>query len=380
MSLRIINNLAELEKVKTFWEKRQTNPNCDFEQFRLVCRSRKEVECPYVMALECEGDLCALLCSRLERISFTPRIGYLNPLKIPASVITVIHDGLVGEIDSTAARMMIEHLWSSLSRGEADAVIFSNLSEHSPLMAALMKHAPEWWCEKEPAWSTHRSMALGNEPGFLLKSMRSKHRGWIRKKQKDLESAFPGKVTWKWLNSVDDVADLSARLETLASRTYQRGLGAGFVDNDEHRRRFALFASRHNLRVQLLEIDGNVRAFWIGLVYQGIFHSWATGYDPDLREYEPGTLVLLQLVDELTREGVRTIDFGLGDAHYKERFGDASWREATLMLFAPSPKGFLLRSASGICAFMDHMGRRFLQKAGLTDRVKTGWRRRLADG
>src|SRR5690606_2483245 len=109
--------------------------------------------------------------------------------------------------------------------------------------------------------------------------------------QKELESAFPGRVAWRWLAHCDDVHGLCEALESVATRTYQRGLGVGFFDGTEIRERLALFAGRDQLRVQLLEIDGEVRAFWFGLVYKGVFHSSETGYDPDLRSYEVGSLM-----------------------------------------------------------------------------------------
>jgi len=378
VTFRVIKNLADLKEVKTLWEARQINPNSDFELFQLICQLYKEVKSPYVIVLERNGTPFGILCARLENNFFKPRIGYCSPLKIPAVVLTVIYEGLVGDFDSAAARKVVEHLWSFLVSGEADAVFFNSLSESSPLMSALLDRAPAWWCDKKPVWSIHRSMALGNEPGFLLKNLRSKHRSWIRKKQRELESAFSGKVLWKWLNCIDNVPELTAKLEMVAARTYQRGLGAGFVNDDANRKRLSLFAGRGQLRVQLLEIEGRIRAFWIGTVYRGVFHSWATGYDPDLREYEAGTLVFLRLVDELVHEGIGKLDFGLGDAHYKQRFGDISWREATVTMFAPNPKGFALRSVVGLFAIIDNLSRRFLERSGLLDRVRTGWRRRLS--
>ena len=112
------------------------------------------------------------------------------------------------------------------------------------------------------------------------------------------------------MTSFDDIASLCTRLDGVAGRTYQRGLGAGFFDNEEYRQRFALFARRGQLRVELLEIDGIARAFWFGIVYDGVFHSSETGYDPELREYEVGTLMFIRMSDELAREGVSRLDFG----------------------------------------------------------------------
>ena len=86
----------------------------------------------------------------------------------------------------------------------------------------------------------------------------------------------------------------------------------------------------------------------------------------------------MRMVDELVREGIKKLDFGLGDAHYKQRFGNRSWREATIRLFAPSAKGLTFRSMLGLFGTLDGAARRLLQRTGFLDRLKTGWRTRLA--
>ena len=177
--------------------------------------------------------------------------------------------------------------------------------------------------------------------------MVSKHRSSIRKKQHELESAFPGKASWSWISRFNDVRGLCARLENVAARTYQRSLGAGFIDDEDHRRRFTLFAERGQLRIQLLEIDGRFGLSGLGRSTKAFFIR-ETGYDPDLRRYEPGTLIFIQMVDELAREGVRKLDFGLGDALTNNEFGDQSWGEATFRLFAPTAKGIALRTSMGL--------------------------------
>ena len=379
MAIRTIINVDELESVRVCWEKWQNHPNSDLDHFKLVCHLSSEVECPHITVMEHHNQPCALLIARLEQTSFVPSIGYFKPVRIPAKILTVLYQGLLGpgRLDKEIGKTIIRYLRSFLSSGEADAVVFHNLPEHSLLLQALLLRCPRWLCEKKPAWSTHWSMALPEQPGFLLKRMKSKHRSWIRGRQKKLEAAFPSKISWRWMSHFDNVPELCARLEPVAARTYQRGLGSGFVNDKKHRQRFTLFASRNQLRVQLLEIEGTVRAFWIGTIYKGVFHSSATGYDPDLRIYEPGTLIFIRMVDELVREGIRKIDFGLGNAHYKQRFGNQCWRETTVRLFAPTTKGVALRSSLRLCAILDRAGRHLLQKTGMMDRLKTDWRRLL---
>jgi len=378
--IRIIKTSQELETVRTYWERWQNHTNNDFAQFNLVCQLRSEIESPFVTVIEQNNKPHALLAGRLERTQFAPSIGYLRPVRISAKVIAVIHQGLLAHVDEETARESVHYLWSLLGSGVADAIEFHYLSEHSTLLQALLLYSSPWFCEKKLKWNIHREMDIPAEEGFIEHKVRSKHRSRIRKKQQELESAFPDKVSWRWMSRFDDISVLCARLEEVAARTYQRGLGAGFIDNEEYRQRFALFARRGQLRVQLLEIDGKVRAFWFGFVYQGVFHSSETGYDPDLRKYEVGTLIFIRMADELALEGVRKLDFGLGDAPYKQRFGDHSWREKTVWLFAPTVKGLVLRAMLRLSIMLDSTARQVLQKMGLTDKLKTIWRGRVAKG
>jgi CelD/BcsL family acetyltransferase involved in cellulose biosynthesis len=134
------------------------------------------------------------------------------------------------------------------------------------------------------------------------------------------------------------------------------------------------------LRAQVLEIDGQMRAFDVGIIYNDTFFGSETGFDPDLREFAPGTLVMLRMLDELIQEGVQKVDWGLGDAHYKQQFGNHSWQETTVWLFAPTVKGLTLRSMLRLSIMLDSVARQILGKMGLTDKLKSIWRRRVAKG
>ena len=384
MHIRAIRTLQELAPVRAHWQQWQDHVNNDLAQFELVCRHRTEVESPWVIVIEQDSennrdsDPDALLLGRIERNAFAPSIGYLQPVRMPARVLVVIHQGLLGRLDDAAAGEVIGYLRSQLRSGVADAVAFHHLPEHSPLWRALQAERGTWSSMKAPRWSTHHEMLLPDDGSTVDRKLSAKHRSNMRRHQKALEAAFPGRVVWRWMNDVDDIAALCAHLEPLAARAYQRALGAGFFDDDDHRRRYGLFARRGQLRVQLLEIDSKVRAFWIGSIYSGVFNLSETGYDPDLREFKVGTQLFIRLADALAQEGVRRLDFGLGDAPYKARFGDRSWRETPAWLFAPTAKGVAMMLLLKLSLAIDAGARRLVQHAGLTDRIKTGWRRRKA--
>jgi len=376
MTITSIRTLQGLDLVRPEWEQWQRHTNQDLAQFELVCRLRPEVESPFVTVLERDGQVQALLIGRLERTTVSPAIGYLSPVHVPARVLAVLHEGVLGPMDEGSAVEAVRSLLALLRSGGADAVAFHHLAEQSPLLSALQREAGAGLFMRASRWSTHREMVLAGSGSFVQQKLNSKHRASFRKRQKALEAAFPGRVEWRWMTRFDDIDGLCARLEAVATRTYQRGLGAGFVDNDEHRQRFSLFARRGQLRVQLLEIDGSVRAFWYGTVYGGTFHSSETGYDPDLREFEVGTLMFIRMADALMDEGIRRLDFGIGDAPYKARFGDRSWREAPAWLFAPTAKGVGLMVALRAAQALDGAARAVLERAGWAERLKSAWRRR----
>ena len=376
MTIGIFKAFEELEAVRTDWEKWQSHPNNDFAQFKMICGLRSEVESPCVAVIKQDGQPNALLAGRLEHTQFAPSIGYTRPMSISARVITILHQGVLGQMDDEAAVKSVEVLWSLLRSGMADAVEFHYLSDDSALLKALRLHRPGWLCQKQPRWAIHWEMNLP-DGAFIERKVRAKHRTGIRRKERDLEAAFPGKVSWRWMSRFDDISGLCGRLEEVAAVAYQRGLGSGFRDNEEFRRRLTLFAGRGQLRVQLLEIDGRIRAFWYGFLYRDVFHLSETAYDPDLSKYEVGTMIFIRLNDELVKEGVRKLDFGIGDAPYKRRFGDRSWKEGTVWLFAPTAKGVVLRSYSGLSTTVDQFGRKLVEQMGALNRFKTNWRRRL---
>jgi hypothetical protein len=374
-----VRECRDPQQVRLWWEQWQTHPNSDFAHFELVCRQRRDVVVtPLILVAEHEGNPQALLIARLERTRFAPRIGYVSAVRVPVKGLSFIYEGSLGKIDDSLIAGFAKHIWSLLASRNADIVEVHHLRGDSPLGAALKSSAPRGWCVSEEEPRTHRSMSLPVGTDFLTARFNAKHRSAIKRKQRGLEAEFPGRVVWRWLKQFDDIPGLCQRIEQVAALTYQRALGAGFTDNAEHRERLALFASSDRLRVQLLEIDGQVRAFWVGCIYQGVFHSWETGYDPALRSHEVGTLVFVRMIDELIQEGIEKLDFGLGDAQYKQRFGDGEWTERTLRLFAPTVQGFFLSRLGALFQGAERVARKVAERTGAVDKIRTAWRRRLS--
>src|SRR5207245_2888650 len=119
-------------------------------------------------------------------------------------------------------------------------------------------------------------------------------------------------------------------------------------------------------------------AFWIGSVYAGTFHGEFTGYDPSYADYSPGMFLTLRIIEGLcskdSGESVTEIDFGLGDAQYKQVLGNRQWLDATVYLFAPTFRGMGLNLLRTPLLVIDETSRRVLDQAKILSRTKTVWR------
>lgn len=374
-TIRFYRTRSELEEVRGFWESAQVHPNSDYEHFLLVCAIRRQSVEPFVIGIWDKGRCEALLVGRRESHRLRPVIGYLRLPGIEVTAVTVVYAGVLGDLSRGLAHAVISELQKNLQTGVADMVMFSRLPETSELWNSFPRR---WLLGAQPSeWATHRQLSLGQSPGFLLRGMRSKHRSWVKRKERELAAAHPKGVSWSWCQWPLDVPTICAKLESVAVQTYQRGLGAGFLNDIETRARLQLLADRRQLRVCLLEIEGNPKAFWLGEIYRGVFHSSATGYAPDVATFEVGTLMFLRVTDELIKEGIMTVDFGLGDAHYKERFGDHAWREAPAYVYGRGVRARVLGVYLDIAEALDRSLRAAVRRAGLVNKVKRLWRRRV---
>jgi CelD/BcsL family acetyltransferase involved in cellulose biosynthesis len=188
-----------------------------------------------------------------------------------------------------------------------------------------------------------------------------------------------GNVRVKCFQRDSELPELFRDAEVIAQKTYQRGLGVGFEDSQAMRDRLGFEARRGGLRAYVLYVADRPSAFWIGTVYKRTFFSSFMGYDPSLARYSPGTFLLLQVIEGFCADNERevtTIDFGLGDAAYKQLLGDNEWQEASVYLFGPGLRSVAFNLVRTPVSLLDKVLRRALVRTNLLARVKHLWRQR----
>ncbi len=374
----VARNQSELEPLRVEWEQLNTNPNAQIDFFKLINDARPSVLRPHVIAIRRNGELTGLAVGRIVEQEFKCSLGYKTISCGKVRQLDVLYGGLLGRQDGEFAEIVVRELIAALHRGEADTIYLSHIRVDSDIFRAA-RRLPGFRCrDRVVQTQLHWKARLPGSLEDFLRRLNKKHRYWARRMEKTLIKDFPGKVTYKRFSEYGQIEDLANGLEEIARKTYQRKLGAGFIKNSEQMQRLALGRRMNWLRGMVLHINDQPCAFWIGGVYKQVFHSEATGYDPAFRKYELGTVVFLKLAEDLCAEKVEAIDFGLGDALYKRRFGDENWQEGSVRIFAPSFKGTKLNLLRTVLEGSALATRRLASRMGIEQRLKTLWRRKLA--
>jgi hypothetical protein len=149
---------------------------------------------------------------------------------------------------------------------------------------------------------------------------------------------FPSSADVRVFRDLRDLETLSRHVDTVASRSYQH-LGRGLYGRDGLELALTrLGLERGWFRGYVLYLGGTPVAFWTGYVYGGVF-GWrgATGYDQSFARYSPGSYLMMRLLDDLCREGVRVFDLGRGDLDYKRWLASGCRKEIDVRVHAARP-------------------------------------------
>lgn len=381
--LQLARTLDDVKALRHTWEHLQGHPNADFEQYVWALEEFGRTVEPYVLLLKNGEGHEALLVGRKEKIPLDVKLGYLSLWRPQVKALTFIYAGYLGAESESNCRSIVKFICEQLRQGEADVAWFNSVATGSNLFRAI-RTVPNYVCRDVSYLSAmHWSMSLPDSVETFWGSMSAKHRYWLKRLPKVLEKENPGKVRYRSVYGTEEVESICVDAEIVARKTYQRGLGVGFADSGAMRSRLGRIAAAGRLRSYLLYVNDVPVTFWIGQVYGKDFHLHYTGFNPEWRKYEVGTILFMRMIEDVIKRDagkVERIDFGLGDASYKQRFGDKSWEEASLHVYASTIKGISINLAKASANRLRHVADGVLKRWKLEERVKRFMRKRAADG
>ena len=380
--VRTARAAEEVEALRAVWDGFERDVvNADIDYHLLLVDKSSEAQAHHVLLLEREGAPSTLVVGRVEEIRLPVRLGYKTVSRPRVRVLTVSYGGVLGRDDEEAAGAVVDEIVAALGRGEADVARLRNLRVGSPLHRAARSTPGRLSRDALARPTRHWRARLGGSYDEYLARRSSKTRANLRRYGRKFEAAFPDAIELRSFRDPADLDRLLADTRAVYEGTYHRALGVGFSDSGVERELTALALARGWFRGFVLYVDEKPCAFWHGIRYGRVFSTGPTGYDPAFGTHRVGTYVLGRMVEELSREeDLDWIDFGFGDAEYKQHFGDDSWLEEDVLVWARRPRPIRLNATRTVLLAADRAARSLLGRRGLLARVRRLWRDRAREG
>ena len=375
--IRTFTTWDEIQSLQPLWTKLQHHPSAEYDFYRIVLQSRNNVESPCVFAYQENGAVLSLLVGRIERSQFSIHFGYAKLASFPARKLVLMDGGFMGQQTDVIWERLLLFVVGFLRSARITFANIENLPVNSsPFMIATQRLS---WYQKHPAPpGKHWLLQLPKSFDEFMAARSKKRRYWLNRLPRVLDKDFPSQWEIIRYSTYADADLFAAAAEKIASQTYHRGLGVGFRANQEMLERLRLDARNSRLCSYVLFIKGEPCAFWHCASFGTTLHLASTGYRPAFASYEVGTVLLLRVIKDICGTHITTVDFGLGDAEYKQRYGTEYYEEASLLIFPRTLKSFLLSALKHAGEAINQLARHTLGALHLTQRLKKYWRRKKA--
>lgn len=359
---RVARSLEEVEALRPEWERVAiTNPEADLDVFRSVVESSPEVIRPHVVMIDRPAGPPALAVARLEERTLELKAGYRTLARPRLRALSVVYAGIAGAAGEDDYRELLDELHHAVRDGEADLLCLAKLRTDSTLFELARTLGSAVSRDHAPAVVPRTDVTVPDEFDAFLKARSRNTRDNVKRYGKRLERAHGEGLEVRAYRVPEEVDEALAAMEPVAATTYQRALGVGFRDEPRQRALLELGARHGHFRAWVLSIEGAPVAFWYGLAYDGTFYIGSPGYDPAHGDLRVGQYLQMQMMRDLCADpAVQRLDYGFGDAQYKRSFGDRTWEEADVLIFAARPRALAVNATRTGVALATRTAKRVL--------------------
>jgi CelD/BcsL family acetyltransferase involved in cellulose biosynthesis len=175
----------------------------------------------------------------------------------------------------------------------------------------------------------YRRFYLEFGPSFTeyLQKFSSKGRNRRKREVRKFAESSGGAIDLRAYRTPQELAEFLREARALSQLTFQeRLLDAGLPASEVYRKHLLDTGAAGRIRAFILFHAGKAAAYLLCEIREpGIVMSMYTGYDPQLRELSPGTVLYLLAIEQLFGEsGLRMLDFTEGEGTHKQYFGTGS--------------------------------------------------------
>ncbi len=163
--------------------------------------------------------------------------------------LTLSYGGLLGDPSDDSVSKLVSSVVSSLKKGDADLACFEYLDDDSTMFRIVRQVGGALQRDQFPTcgldrWTVRLPGSFAEFIGRLSRNTRHN----LKRYSKRFQDAFGNRITIREFRDPINIETVLADCEVVARNTYHRGLGVGFVNDDETRRLMTLAACRGWLR------------------------------------------------------------------------------------------------------------------------------------
>jgi hypothetical protein len=250
----------------------------------------------------------------------------------------------------------------------ADFVLIEDLDEQSALHRAVFtKNDFDFRVfairETQPRW---RIDLPGNSEEYW-KTFSSRTRYVFRKRLKRF-----GRTQLQRVTDIEQIPTFLADAHEISKLSWQSKKFGLRIRNDEAELQLlSVLASQGFLRSYLWYVEDKPAAFAIGHQHAGYFRYEEIAYMAEFSPLSPGVTALQQIVEDLFQfNPPTTLDFGGGDAEYKQQFGNREGCSQSVWLVPSTVRANSTLAYLNACRGIRSMARRLVTSVGLATKAR----------
>lgn len=378
--ITVARSVEDVEAIRDSWQSADVkNLDSNIDYFLTVIRNGPRVIRPHVVRIRRSERPDLFGIARLENIRLPLTFGYKTLARPTIKGIVLTFDGIVGAQSAEDEKLVLAELERALRIGEADALLLQKLDVDGSHFALARSRAGRLLRLRGLPLVRCWMAEIPDSMDAFLTGRSAKTRQTFRRQDRRLERTYGDGLRLRRFERPDELDELCRDLETVAAKTYQRQVPeVGYRGDALDRALIELGLRRGWFRAWMLYLAEQPVAFWTGTTYAGTFTIGTPGFEPAHGKESVGRYVMLRMIEDLcVDEKVARLDFGYGDADYKEGFGFVAATKSDVFLLAPRLTVVAIGLLSSCLSVVNNWARRVSRESQWGRRLKRAWRRGL---
>lgn len=310
-----------------------------------------------------------------------PTLGILVPKTVRTSQVSGIGPGwtlqglrlaggrALGDVASPGQlNRMLKRATRHAADSGADFLLIEDLDTATPLYRAVQEHASHG-CQLFAShdFQPRRYIDFPESESEYWATFSSRSLSKFRRNLKKF-----GRTELQRVSEIDQVPDFLRAAHEISKESWQScQFGLRIRNDDAELRQLTILAQHGMLRSYLWWIEGRPAAFAVCNQHGGCFRYEEIAYRAEYGQFSPGRTMLHQIVEDLLRhDSPSVLDFGGGDAEYKQQFANRESSSGSVWLVPQAPRAQVTLKYLKLCRWIRSTGRAVLLQAGLGTRAR----------